>query len=56
MSGYEIGQTVQVKGRDGTDSDGTIVSWDDTRQQYLVALEGDEAQHYFAADELTANA
>lgn len=56
MSGYDIGETVQVRGRDGTDRPGTIVSWDDTRQQYLVRIEGDEGQHYFATDELTAEA
>ena len=56
MSGYEIGATVQVRGRDGTDTTGTVVSWDDTRQQYLVRLEGDDGQHYFEADELVADA
>lgn len=56
MSGYEIGETVQVRGRDGTDTTGTIVSWDDTRQQYLVRIEGDDGQHYFGADELATDA
>jgi hypothetical protein len=56
MSGYEIGQSVQVKGRDGTDTTGTIISWDDTRQQYLVRVDGDEGQHYFASDELATDA
>ncbi len=49
MSGIDIGTTVRLK--EDNDQTGTVVSWDDTRHEYLVDL-GDEQLHYAAAADL----
>lgn len=51
MSGFAVGNTVQITGTVMTGNVGTIISIDEKRKKYLV-LVSPVTQNYFGADEL----
>jgi transcription antitermination factor NusG len=51
MSDFKIGDTVQITGSVMQGSVGTVVSYDEERQKYLVRITG-EIQNYYPAHEL----
>ncbi|MBS3178876.1 MULTISPECIES: hypothetical protein [unclassified Pseudoclavibacter] len=51
MAEFKIGDTVQVTGDTMTGNVGTVTSYDEKREKYLVLISA-VTQNYFTADEL----
>lgn len=51
MAEFKIGATVQVTGTTMTGNVGTVISFDEKREKYLVLISA-VTQNYFTADEL----
>ncbi|MEW2462249.1 hypothetical protein [Microbacterium sp. K41] len=52
MNEFAIGDMVQITGSPMTGTVGTVVSFDEKRQRYLVRIDA-MTQNYFTADDLT---